>query len=558
MPSTSASSPPSPASPPSLSQEEVASRWAELSREEKLEYLQALKRAEGAERARRWATYVSGWYCYELTCGGEPHEGWHWCEHPLDSLDHTSACRHCRSEQRPPEFEWLIWLFQAGRGAGKTRSFAEWIIDRARKGLAKRIALVGRVPSDVRDVMVEGESGIMACSPRDFMPEYKPSIRRLIWPNGAVAITYSSENPSELRGPQHDTAWCDELAAWRDARKGDVIDTTWNNLMLGLRLGSDPKCGVSTTPKPVKLIKQLVEAPGTAVTGATTYDNVKNLAPPFAAQILKTYEGTRIGRQEVMGELLTDVEGALVHISMIDDTRASRPPEGGFKRVAIGVDPATTSGEQSDETGIVAVGAGYDEQGYVLGDYSVKAGPSAWAKQVVKAYRLYGADVVVVEGNQGGDAWAQIIHSIDPAVRVVKVTVRHGKRLRAEPAAALYEQGRMHHMGTFPALESEWTEWVPDAEDSPDRMDAQVHALAELGLLRFGQGYAFSEYWKRVGKDAPRPVGGGPPPPLALPPAVRCAPGECFYGPAEIGTGARRCTRCGLPPERVSATQSAS
>lgn len=519
-----------------------------------MQQLQRLRAQDEELRRLSYANYTSRWYCPDPNCDGMPHEGWHWCEHPLEG-PHDRMCKHARPEQRDPDqalVEWFIWLFMAGRGAGKTRSFAEWVIKMVRSGQYRRVALVGRVPSDVRDVMIEGESGILACSTKDFMPEYKPTIRRLIWPNGAIGTTYSSENPSELRGPQHDLAWCDELASWRDARKGDVIDTTYNNLMLGLRLGVKPLCGISTTPKPVRLISQLVASTGTAITTASTYDNADNLAPAFREKIIATYQGTRIGRQEVMGELLTDVDGALVTVAMIEEGRATEVPVQ-IMRTVVAVDPSTTSGENSDETGIVVCAKGADLQGYVLDDVSAKGlRPTEWAEKVVAAYYRWSADAVVVERNQGGEAWEDIIHSIDRGIRVIAVQARDGKRLRAEPCAALYEQNRMHHVGIFGELEDQWTQWVPDSGESPDRMDAQVHGFKELGLLDFGAGAAFLEFWQRnsdrAEEEAPKAVLDIPEPAEVVP--VRCK-AKCFYGPPDIGTGVRRCTRCGMEPVGV-------
>ena len=228
------------------------------------------------------------------------------------------------------------------------------------------------------------------------------------------------------------------------------MDTTWNNLMLGLRLGPDPRCGVSTTPKPLTLVKQLVDSNSTVPTSASTYDNMQNLAPTFREKILTTYEGTRIGRQEVMGELLTDVDGALVTIAMLDEYRLLGDPAEGYTRKVVAVDPATTSGEQSDETGIVVCAKGKDLQGYVLGDYSCKLSPALWAKEAVRAYWEHECDAIVVEKNQGGEAWEQIIHSVNPTIRVIGVHARQGKLLRAEPCAAMIEQGRIHMVGSYP------------------------------------------------------------------------------------------------------------
>ena len=265
------------------------------------------------------------WYCPRELCDGSPHAGFHWCEHDIDSIHHTPYCRHSRTPQRPPvgdpEKPWLTWFFSGGRGTGKTRAGAEWVLDLVWNQGYKRIALVGRTPADVRDVMIYGDSGIMSVSSPHPRPSHEPTKRRLIWENGAQAFTYSAAAPSQLRGPQHDAAWCDELAAWTDANKGDTLDTSWNNLMLGLRLGTDPKALVTTTPKRVKLVRQLMERHSTVITNGTTYDNLVNMAPSFREQVLTSYEGTRIGRQELDGILLTDVEGALWTLEMIDQLR---------------------------------------------------------------------------------------------------------------------------------------------------------------------------------------------------------------------------------------------
>jgi phage terminase large subunit-like protein len=265
------------------------------------------------------------WFCPREMCDGTPHTGFHWCEHPIDSENHTPFCKHSRTPQRPPERDpenpWLTWFFSGGRGTGKTRAGAEWILDLVWNQGYRRIALVGRTPADVRDVMIYGDSGIMSCSDPHTKPLHEPSKRRLLWENGAQAFTYSAAAPSQLRGPQHDAGWCDELAAWTDANKGDVLDTSWNNLMLGMRLGNAPQILVTTTPKRVKLVRQLMDRRSTVITNGTTYDNLANLAPSFREQVLTSYEGTRIGRQELDGVLLTDVEGALWSLEMIDATR---------------------------------------------------------------------------------------------------------------------------------------------------------------------------------------------------------------------------------------------
>jgi len=268
------------------------------------------------------------WYCPRPQCNGEPHAGWHWCSHPIDSK-HNPWCKHARTPQRPPDGDWLTWFFSGGRGTGKTRAGAEWVLDLVWNKGYKRIALVGRTPADVRDVMIGGDSGIIACSDPNEPPHYEPTKRRLTFANGAMCFTYSAAAPSQLRGPQHDAAWCDELAAWTDAPKGDVLDTSWNNLMLGLRLGADPRVLVTTTPKRVRLVKEVMERKTTVITSGTTYENLANLADSFRESVLTAYAGTRIGEQELNGILLTDVEGALWQLEMIDKARGdfSKPKE---------------------------------------------------------------------------------------------------------------------------------------------------------------------------------------------------------------------------------------
>ena len=263
------------------------------------------------------------WYCPRENCNGDPHAGFHWCDHAIDATNHIAYCKHSRTPQRPPEEDpekpWLTWFFSGGRGTGKTRAGAEWVLDLVWNQGYKRIALIGRTPADVRDVMIYGDSGIMSCSEPHPRPNHEPTKRRLVWPNGAQAFTYSAAAPSQLRGPQHDAAWCDELAAWTDAPKGDVLDTSWNNLMLGLRLGQNPKCLVTTTPKRVRLVRQVMERRTTTITTGTTYDNLSNMASSFRENVLAAYEGTRIGEQELMGTLLTDVEGAMWTLEMLEN-----------------------------------------------------------------------------------------------------------------------------------------------------------------------------------------------------------------------------------------------
>ena len=346
------------------------------------------------------------------------------------------------------------------------------MIERVRRGVSKRVGLIAPTAADARDVMVEGESGILACSPPDFRPLYEPSKRRLTWPNGAVATLYSAEEPDRLRGPQHDLIWADEPAAWK-------YPETWDMAMFGLRLGTDPRVIATTTPRPTRLIRDLVADPGTVVTRGTTYENARNLAPAFLAAIVKKYEGTRLGRQELNGEILDDNPGALWHRGVIENLRVREHPP--LLRIVVGVDPAVTSDPKSDETGIVVAGIAADGHCYVLEDASLQGTPLTWATAVKRVYDQYQADRVVAEKNNGGELVEANLRTVDRSLSYRGVWASRGKRTRAEPISSLYEQGRVHHVGAFPALEDQMCDWVPDSGDpSPDRMDALVWALTEL------------------------------------------------------------------------------
>jgi len=377
-----------------------------------------------------------------------------------------------RPEQLPPAGDWSTWLYMGGRGAGKTRAGSEWVHQQVRDG-SKRIALVGATAADCRDVMVEGESGIMSCALPLNAPIYEPSRRRLVWPNGAIASTYSAEEPDRLRGPQHDAAWADELAAWR-------YSAAWPMMLLGLRLGKQPRALVTTTPRPTRLVKELIEQPTTSVTRGSTYDNRENLAPSFLESIIKRYEGTRLGRQELHAEIIEDVEGALWSGTQLDELRVDEAPE--LERIVVAVDPAVSSHQDSDETGIVAVGLGVDGEGYVLADRSCKQSPSGWARTVAGLYHDQKADRVVVEANQGGEMVEYTLATVDPSVPVKRIHASRGKRLRAEPVAALYEQARVHHVGVFPALEDQMVTFTGESGGVDDRVDALVHGLTEAVL----------------------------------------------------------------------------
>ena len=376
-----------------------------------------------------------------------------------------------RHDQVPPPGDWRTWLILAGRGWGKTRTGAEWVRAEVESGRRGRLALIGATAADVRDVMVEGESGIMATARPSFRPVYEPSKRRVTWPNGAIATTYSADEPDRLRGPQHDGAWPDELAAWRYPEALDM-------LMFGLRLGADPRSVVTTTPRPTKLIRELIAAPTTAVTTGSTYDNLENLAPAFAEQIIRKYEGTRLGRQELLAEILTDTPGALWTYAMFEDRR----PAPDLARVVVAIDPAVTSGEDADETGILVCGLGVDGRGYVRADRTCRLSPDGWARRAVQAYDDHAADLVVAEVNNGGDLVGSTIRTIRPRIAFKKVHASRGKAVRAQPAAALYEQGRVTHVEAFPELEEQLTTWTPESGTSPDRLDALVWALTELML----------------------------------------------------------------------------
>lgn len=382
-----------------------------------------------------------------------------------------------RPEQLAPDGTWLTWAYVAGRGAGKTRSAAEWVHEKAMLNPGVRIALVGRTPADVRDVMIEGESGIIAIAHGD-APNYQSTKRRLTWPNGSTAHTYSAEVPSQLRGPQHHFAWCDEPAAWTDAPKGDALDTAWNNLVLGLRLGQSPQCVFTTTPKPNALIRTILGRRSTVVTRGSTYDNLGNLAPSFREEVLATYEGTRIGRQELLGELLDDVEGALWGIAGLDEDRVVEPPD--MQRIVVAIDPSGGSGPNNDEQGIIVAGLGVDGALYVLADRSCSLSPHGWASRAVGAFHEFAADRIVAEKNYGGDMVESTIRQVDKAVPVKVITASRGKVQRAEPVAALYEQHRVHHVGAMPKLEDQMATWTPQDGTSPDRLDALVWAVTEL------------------------------------------------------------------------------
>lgn len=377
-----------------------------------------------------------------------------------------------RPDQLPPLGDWNLWLVKAGRGWGKTRTGAEWVRSVAKPGA--RIALVGPTAADVRDVMIEGESGILAASPPYDRPNYEPSKRRLTWPNGAIATAYSAEEPDRLRGPQHTHAWCDEVAAW-------AYPDAWDMMLMGLRLGTNPRVVATTTPRTVPLMRRIQASPGLVITRGKTIENAGNLAPSFLSGLMARYEGTRLGRQELEGEDLDDNPDALWQRDELDRTRVREAPQ--LVRVVVAIDPAVSSNAESDETGIVVAGLGVDGRGYVLADRSGRFKPDAWAKRAVEAYHAHKADRIIAEGNQGGEMISAVLGTVEPGLPIRIVHATRGKVTRAEPVSALYEQGRVSHVGSLPQLEDQLCTWTPGGP-SPDRLDALVWALTELFLGR--------------------------------------------------------------------------
>jgi phage terminase large subunit-like protein len=380
-----------------------------------------------------------------------------------------------RPKQLPPPGAWRTWLICAGRAFGKTRSGAEWIRGQVEGGRCGRLALVAATAADARDVIVEGESGLLAVCPPWNRPVYEPSKRRLTWPSGAIATTYSADEPDRLRGPQHDGGWADELAAWR-------YPEAWDQLQFGLRLGDDPRLVVTTTPRPTPIVRALVASATTHVTRGSTYENRANLPEVFFEKIIARYEGTRLGRQELLAEVLDDNPGAIFQQADIERSRVRMHPV--LIRIVVAIDPAVSKTEDSDETGIVVVGLGIDGHGYVLDDLSGKFTPAEWAKRAIRAFNILQADRIIAEANQGGDLVVANLRAVDPHVPVKAVRASRGKRTRAEPIASLYEQTRVHHVGVFAQLEDQMVAWDPvlSPYDSPDRMDALVWGLTELML----------------------------------------------------------------------------
>ena len=394
-----------------------------------------------------------------------------------------------RPKQFAPPPPWNTHLLLAGRGFGKTRTGSEFIRAQVcgKTPLAagprkdQFIAIIAETAADARDVIVKGPAGILNCHPKDFRPTFVASTRSLTWPNGAVATLYNGTEPDQLRGPQHSLAWVDELAKFR------YMKECWDMLQFGLRLGDNPQQLITTTPRPLALFRELMEQEGTIVTRGSLYENRANLASKFVQSIISRYAGTRLGRQEIDGEIVDDVPGSLWTRTMFDECRKGpkfeAPP---MKRLVVAVDPATKASTGDDdvaETGIIVAGVGEDNHGYLIDDRSCRLGPNGWAKVAVAAFDRYEADCILAETNNGGDMVEQVIRAVRPSIPIRKVWASRGKTTRAEPVSALYEQKRISHLGAFPALEDEavqFTPWGIEGDLPADRVDALVWAFTHL------------------------------------------------------------------------------
>lgn len=414
------------------------------------------------------------------------------CE-ALGSLTHRELLRleydwqvWARDDQLPPLDSpggraWRTWLILGGRGSGKTRAGAEWTrlqATSAESPAAGRIALIGETLDQVRSVMVEGVSGLLSVHPPDDRPTFQPSRRQVTWPNGAVAQLFSAEDPESLRGPQFAAAWADEIAKWKYAEE------VWDMLQFGLRLGNSPRQVITTTPRPVPILKRIMADQSTVTTRVRTADNADNLAPAFLAEITRRYSGTLLGLQELEGEIIEDQGGALWRRDWLEETRVTAAPP--LRRIVVAVDPPVTATATSDACGICVAGIGGDGRAYVLADRTLQGRePHVWARAAVAAYREFAADRIVAEVNQGGDLVLGILRQIDPAVPIRMVRATRGKWVRAEPVAALYAEGRVAHVGHHGDLEAQMLSFRAGEAaggKSPDRVDALVWALTDLVL----------------------------------------------------------------------------
>lgn len=404
---------------------------------------------------------------------------WHglWARPCTDNGDGTFG------GQLPPNVPWDVWLILAGRGYGKTRTGAEWVRAEAAKQPV-RFAFVAQDPSDARAVMIQGDSGIMEITPEHERPTFNPSTKLLNWPNGSIAEIHSAYDYESLRGPQFHRAWVDELCAFKYGKK------VWDNLSFGMRLvapdGSQPKTVVTTTPKPQTLLKEIMNDSGTIITTGSTYENIDNLSSNFIKLVIRRYENTSLGAQELHARILDEADGALWTREILELTRVESYPN--LVRIVVAIDPMARASENArrrvapPETGIIVAGLGEDDHAYVLADYSItNAKPDEWATKAIEAFNEHCADRIVAEVNNGGDMVEDVIKTREPNISFKKVHASRGKRVRAEPIAALYEQGKVHHTSVFPNLESQLCAWTgSDGEPSPDRLDALVWALTEL------------------------------------------------------------------------------
>lgn len=438
------------------------------------EDLEAFKfwKPEAQERAlellkQRQSAPWKPFYCPNPSCDGKPHDKWDF--------------NHARADQRPPRWldDWLTWLLSGGRGSGKTRTGSE-VTHRA-TNLYPYMLFIAPTGPDFRDTMVEGESGLLATAAPDQRPQWEPSKKKLTWPNGCIGLGFSAEEPDRLRGKQSGFVWADEPAHYPDPQE------VWNMMLFGHRLpgkkGAQPKVVLTSTPKPIKWLKELIADEQTITTRVSSYANIDNLAETYKRNVLSRYEGTRLGKQELYGELLEDVEGALWSWEMFQWVDVAPA----LKRIVVAVDPAGTANARSDLTGIIVIGIDYEDNLYVLKDYSGRYSPAQWADKAVAAHEFFSADAIVAEKNYGGDMVKHTLENSraakDLAPRIILVESRRGKALRAEPVVALYEKQKVFHVGERGALsdlESEQTEWVPGEGPSPNRVDAMVHGATNL------------------------------------------------------------------------------
>lgn len=407
-----------------------------------------------------WIQVPDGWACAVCEVGGTSVDDWLW--------------EHARADQRPPRWSdpWQTWVLSGGRGSGKTRTGSE-TTHKATK-VTPRIALIAATGPDFREIMVEGRSGLLATAKPGERPTWEPSRKRLVWPNGCVGQGFSAEEPDRLRGPEHGYVWSDEPAHY------PLIDEVWSNMEFGLRVGKNPKVIVTSTPKPTKWMKTLIAHPTSVVHRVSTYLNAHNLADAYRRNVMEKYEGTRLGRQELHGEVIEDVEGALWNYGIID--WVDDAPH--LDRIVVAVDPAGSTDVRADETGIVVIGRKGKDQ-YVLADYTGRYTPDRWGNKAYDAYEEFAADCIVAEKNYGGLMVESVLkQAAKDRARIKLVNSRRGKALRAEPVVARYEQGRVHHVGKrgdLSLLEEEMTSWVPGTGPSPNRVDALVHGSTELG-----------------------------------------------------------------------------